>query len=60
MTQPPPPPPPPDPKQRPENIFFMKDGHMKLGDFGLAIDTNIERPKSRVGTLGEQGRSKGV
>ncbi len=33
---------------------------MKLGDFGLAIDTNIERPKSRVGTLGEQGRSKGV
>jgi len=26
---------------------------MKLGDFGLAIDANIERPKSRVGTLGE-------
>lgn len=23
----------------------------KLGDFGLAIDTNLERSKSRVGTL---------
>jgi hypothetical protein len=29
----------------------MKDGHMKLGDFGLAIDATVERPKSRVGTV---------
>jgi hypothetical protein len=42
---------------RPENIFFMRDGHMKLGDFGLAIDASLERPKSRVGTLGERART---
>lgn len=36
---------------KPENIFFARDGSLKLGDFGLAIDTTLERPKSRVGTL---------
>lgn len=36
---------------KPENIFFARDGSVKLGDFGLAIDTTLERPKSRVGTL---------
>lgn len=36
---------------KPENIFFATDGTMRLGDFGLAICTNSERPKSRVGTL---------
>jgi serine/threonine protein kinase len=36
---------------KPENIFFAADGSMRLGDFGLAICTATERPKSRVGTL---------
>jgi len=36
---------------KPENIFFTKEGSLKLGDFGLAIDASLERPKSRVGTL---------
>lgn len=54
-----PPPPPRPPPKRPENIFFMKDGYMKLGDFGLAIDAAVERPKSRVGTLGEGGSGAG-
>lgn len=42
----------PSPACRPENMFLMRDGGLKLGDFGLAIDASIERPKSRVGTLG--------
>ncbi len=32
---------------KPENIFFARDGALKLGDFGLAIDMTLERPKSR-------------
>lgn len=36
---------------KPENIFFSSTGQLKLGDFGLAICTMSERPKSRVGTL---------
>mmetsp|Transcript_8120 Transcript_8120/g.23299 ORF Transcript_8120/g.23299 Transcript_8120/m.23299 type:complete len:377 (+) Transcript_8120:691-1821(+) len=36
---------------KPENIFFSSNGDLKLGDFGLAICTLTERPKSRVGTL---------
>lgn len=36
---------------KPENIFFESDGTLRLGDFGLAINTARERPISRVGTL---------
>jgi serine/threonine protein kinase len=32
-------------------IFFVSCRRFKLGDFGLAIDTTLERSKSRVGTL---------
>lgn len=36
---------------KPENVFVSSAGVMKLGDFGLAIDTKKEAPVSRVGTL---------
>jgi serine/threonine protein kinase len=36
---------------KPENLFVGDDGTVKLGDFGLAIDTTRELPFSRSGTL---------
>jgi aurora kinase len=36
---------------KPENIFIGADNKIKLGDFGLAIDTLEERPQTRVGTV---------
>lgn len=36
---------------KPENVFFTSEGGVRLGDFGLAIDSAKERPTSRVGTL---------
>lgn len=36
---------------KPENVFFTAEGGLRLGDFGLAIDSARERPTSRVGTL---------
>jgi ABC-type multidrug transport system ATPase subunit len=36
---------------RPENLFVAYDGGVKLGDFGLAIDSTRELPFSRSGTL---------
>ena len=34
-----------------ENILLTSTGGIKLADFGLAIDTNEERPVTRAGTL---------
>ena len=36
---------------KPENLFVANDGQIRLGDFGLAIDTLEERPMTRVGTV---------
>jgi hypothetical protein len=36
---------------KPENLFVAEDGGVKLGDFGLAIDSSRELPFSRSGTL---------
>ncbi|PSC71935.1 aurora other [Micractinium conductrix] len=36
---------------KPENIMLGADGDIKVGDFGLAINTSREKPMSRVGTL---------
>ena len=36
---------------KPENILVSTDGVLKLADFGLVIDSNQERPVSRLGTL---------
>ena len=36
---------------KPENIVVATNGDAKLCDFGLAIDTRIEVPVSRIGTL---------
>jgi len=36
---------------KPENIFLTGLGTLKLGDFGLAVDTTLDSPASRVGTL---------
>jgi len=35
---------------KPENILLDKEGHIRLADFGLSIDTNNEKPVSYVGT----------
>jgi serine/threonine protein kinase len=40
---------------KPENILMAADGAVKLGDFGLAIDSYHERPVTRVGTLDYMG-----
>ncbi|KAL3308277.1 hypothetical protein Ciccas_013193 [Cichlidogyrus casuarinus] len=41
---------------KPHNIFLMKDGTMKLGDFGLAVKTDkrIVRPCGTCGFLSEK------
>lgn len=36
---------------KPENLLFDEHGTLKLADFGLSINTEVERPMTRVGTL---------
>ena len=36
---------------QPENVVVGNDGFARLCDFGLAINTSLEVPVSRVGTL---------
>ena len=36
---------------KPENILITALGEIKLADFGLAINTNHERPVTRGGTM---------
>ena len=36
---------------KPENMLLTGDYQIRLADFGLAIDTALESPMSRVGTL---------
>ena len=36
---------------QPENVLIASDWTVRLCDFGLAVDTSIDTPVSRVGTL---------
>jgi aurora kinase, other len=36
---------------KPENILFEENGALKIADFGLSINTDEERPVTRLGTL---------
>ena len=34
-----------------ENTLFSADGTLKIADFGLSVDTTMEHPVTRLGTL---------
>jgi len=36
---------------KPENILLSSSKVIKVADFGLSIDTSVERPVTRAGTL---------
>ena len=37
---------------KPQNIFYLPNGTIKLSDFGIAVDTNINDTKSDEGIMG--------
>lgn len=37
---------------KPQNIFYLPDGSVKLSDFGIAVDTNMTETKTDKGILG--------
>ena len=37
---------------KPQNIFYLSNGTIKLSDFGIAVDTNVGETKTDDGILG--------
>lgn len=37
---------------KPQNIFYLPDGTVKLADFGIAVDANIDETKTEQGIMG--------
>lgn len=37
---------------KPQNIFYLPDGTVKLADFGIAVDANLDQTKTEKGILG--------
>lgn len=37
---------------KPQNIFYLSDGTIKLSDFGIAVDADIDSTKTEKGILG--------
>lgn len=37
---------------KPQNIFYLPDGTIKLSDFGIAVDANLNETKTEKGILG--------
>ncbi len=37
---------------KPQNIFYLSDGTIKLSDFGIAVDADIDETKTEKGILG--------
>lgn len=37
---------------KPQNIFYLSDGSIKLADFGIAVDANLKETKTEKGILG--------
>ena len=37
---------------KPQNVFYLPNGTIKLSDFGIAVDTNINETKTEEGIMG--------
>ncbi len=37
---------------KPQNIFYLPDGTVKLADFGIAVDANLDETKTEKGIIG--------